>query len=266
MLRHSTLMKRHSLDPAPLGVHFGAVETRQPGGAAPLYGRAVPARLPLFPLGSVLLPGLLLPLHVFEERYRQLVQDLRVLPEAERRFGVVAIRQGREVGSEGVRDLTALHAVGTVARVRGIRAYDDGRFGLVAVGAERFRLTGLTQGRPYLTGKVEWLPDEPGPPGETALHATAVRLAFQRYLDALGTATGDGVEPPDLPNDALRLSYAVAAAVVVDLDDRQRLLAAPDVVRRLNAELALLRREAALLRALNATPAPELARGPASPN
>jgi Lon protease-like protein len=226
----------------------------------------VPSRLPLFPLGSVLLPGLVLPLHVFEERYRLLVRELLGLPEDERRFGVVAIRQGREVGTDGVRDLAAVHEVGCVARVRRIQAYDDGRFALVATGGERFRLTGLADGRPYLTGQVEWLPDAPGPADETALHDRAVRLAYRGYVDALASSAGEAVEPPDLPADPVALSYGVAATVVVDLEERQRLLAAPDVVRRLRAELALLRRETTLLRALGATPAPELARTPVSPN
>lgn len=226
----------------------------------------MPTLLPLFPLGSVLLPGLALPLHVFEERYRQLVRDLLALPEPSRRFGVVAIRQGHEVGSGGVRDLSALHEVGCVARVRRIEAFDDGRFAVVSTGAERFRLRGLAGGAPYLVGEVDWLPDDQGPAEESALHARAVRAAFGDYLQALATASEEAVDPPDLPTDPLVLSYAVAATVVVDLEERQRLLAAPDVVRRLNAELALLRRETTLLTTLGAAPAPELARGPISPN
>lgn len=223
-------------------------------------------RLPLFPLGSVLLPGLLLPLHVFEPRYRQLVRDLLDLPEEQRRFGVVAIRQGREVGPDGVADATALHEVGCVARVQRIEPWEDGRYAVVAVGAERFRLTGLLEGAPYLIGQVEWLDDDDAPGGEATLHDRAVRAAFRGYLETLGAVGDDQVELPALPADPLALSYAIAAVVVVDLDERQRLLAAPDVVRRLNAELALLRRETTLLRRLGALPGPELARQPVSPN
>jgi Lon protease-like protein len=95
----------------------------------------VPVRLPLFPLGLVLVPGLLLPLHVFEHRYRVMVRDLLALPEEERRFGVVAIRTGREVGEDGV---TALHHVGCTAQVRRVDPHDDGRFDVVSSGGERF--------------------------------------------------------------------------------------------------------------------------------
>jgi Lon protease-like protein len=224
----------------------------------------VPERLPLFPLGLVLLPGLLLPLHVFEQRYRDLVRDLLELPEPARRFGVVAIREGREVGADGV---TALHEVGCVARLRRVTPHDDGRFDIVATGAERFRLTGLDDGAAYATGLVELLPDELGQPDEATLLDRAVRQGFRSYLAALAQARDeDDLEVGDLPQDSLVLSYAVAASVVVDLEDRQRLLAQPDGTARLRAELALLRRETTLLRTLTALPAPELARTPISPN
>ena len=225
----------------------------------------MPDRLPLFPLGMVLLPGLLLPLHVFEQRYRDLVNDLLAMPEQERRFGVVAIRSGREVGADGV---TALHEVGCVAQLRRVVPYDDGRFDLVSTGATRFRLTGLVEGAAaYPTGTVEWLPDELGAADEAALLDRAVRTAFSAYLAALAAARDeDEPQPLELPDSSLVLSYVVAASVVVDLEDRQRLLAEPDGVARLRAELALLRREVTLLRTLTSTPAPELARSPVHPN
>ena len=116
--------------------------------------------LPLFPLGAVLYPGMLLPLHIFEERYRQLVSDL--LDGAEpRRFGVIAIRKGRETGIDGV---SSLYEIGCTATVRRVERHDDGRFDIVTVGTQRFRLLGLDQTRPYLQGEVEMLADEPADP------------------------------------------------------------------------------------------------------
>ena len=107
--------------------------------------------MPIFPLGTVLYPGLLLPLHIFEERYRRLVRDLVSVPDdADRRFGVVAIREGREVGSDGVR---ALHGVGCTAELRQVEAYEDGRFDIVTVGTTRFRLISLDPSMPYLNGE-----------------------------------------------------------------------------------------------------------------
>lgn len=220
-------------------------------------------RLPLFPLGLVLFPGLVLPLHVFEERYRVLVRELLELPEERRRFGVVAIREGREVGADGVR---ALHGVGCVARLQRTQDYPDGRFDIVSHGAERFRLHGLDDSRPYLTGLVEVLPEEPGDRGEAAVLRRAVEACYTDYLAALADAGGEEVEPGALPADPTVVSYLVAATVVVDLAERQALLEVPDTSSRLRAELSLLRREATLLRTLGAVPAPELMRAPLSLN
>ena len=219
-------------------------------------------RLPLFPLGTVLFPGLVLPLHVFEERYRVLVRELLELPEDERRFGVVAIRTGREVGADGV---AALHDVGCVAHLRSVEAHEDGRFDLVTTGTARFRLTSVEPSPdPYLVGDVQVLADQAG--AEAPLLDRAVRAAFRDYLDALAGATGEPIEVPELPDDPLVLGYLVAATTALDLVERQRLLAEGDGSSRLRAELWLLRREATLLRHLSAVPAPELARTPAGPN
>jgi uncharacterized protein len=223
----------------------------------------VSARLPLFPLGAVLVPGLLLPLHVFEHRYRAMVRDLLELPEQDRVFGVVAIRTGREVGEDGA---TALHEIGCTARLRRVEPHDDGRFDLVSTGGERFRLRGVEHDRPYLTGVVDLLGDDLGAPEEAEVLAGAVGEAWGDHLRALAAATGEPPERPDLPADPRVVSHLVAASLRLDLEDRQALLAEPDAVARLQAELALLRREARLMRALRAVPAPELTRVPLSPN
>jgi Lon protease-like protein len=213
------------------------------------------SRLPLFPLGTVLFPGVLLPLHVFEERYRRLVRDLLVAPHEERAFGVVAIREGREVGADGVR---ALHPVGCVARLARAEPYPDGRFDIVTTGAQRFRLEALDDSRAYLQGEVTLLDDPDG--AEVHRLAAEVERAWADYREALGSS---GDESPD---GARALSYLVAAGTVLDLGEKQRLLEAGDTAGRLRAELALLRRESALLDLLPSLPAVELTRVPASPN
>src|SRR5205814_1492580 len=111
---------------------------------------------------TVLVPGLVLPLHVVEPRYRVLVKALLELPEdAERQFGVIAIRSGRRVGADGVR---ALHAVGCTAELREVTPYADGRYDLVTVGETRFRLRALDEGAgtPYHTGFVDFIPERDG--------------------------------------------------------------------------------------------------------
>lgn len=247
----------------PSGATAGPLPGRRAGQVRRTYPAQVPVRLPLFPLGLVLVPGLLLPLHVFEHRYRQLVRDLLELPEDERVFGVVAIRTGREVGEDGV---TALHEVGCTARLRRVEPHDDGRFGLISTGGERFRLRGVEHDRPYLTGVVDLLGDELGPAEEAEVLARTVADAYRDHLRALAAAGGEPAERPDLPADPRVLSHLITAALRLDLEDQQALLAEPDAVARLRAELALLRREARLMRMLRAVPAPELTRVPLSPN
>jgi uncharacterized protein len=218
-------------------------------------------KLPLFPLGTVLYPGLLLPLHIFEDRYRQLVRDLVEGPEP-RRFGVIAIREGRETDMDDV----SLHEIGCTATLRRISERDDGRFDLVTVGTDRFRLITLDRSRPYLQAEVEFLPEDTGDRAAADAAAQAVQQAFRAYIDALNARGATQVSIPDLPAEPVALSYLVAASVIADLPDRQVLLAEPDALRRLTAERALLSRETSMLRSLTSTPAPEFRHAPYSPN
>jgi uncharacterized protein len=220
------------------------------------------SRLPLFPLGSVLFPGLVLPLHIFEPRYRQLVTDLLASPEP-RQFGVIAIRRGRETGVGGV---SALYGTGCTAVLRQVERLEDGRFDLVAVGGQRFRLGELADPAPYLSGEVELLPDEVGDDAEAALAVQAVQRLFLSYLGLLAERGGVRVTVPELPDEPVLLSHLVAAAVVVDLPDKQRLLEEPDARRRLAAERVLLAREIRMTKSLTTTPAPDLRYAPYSQN
>jgi Lon protease-like protein len=214
--------------------------------------------LPLFPLGAVLLPGFDLPLQVFEQRYRTLVEDLIALPaEQPRRFGVIAIRQGHEVGPDAARDL---HAVGCVAEVSEITAFPDGRYLLESTGLIRFRVRSVDrEAAPYLVASVELLPEPAGP--DAAELAAAVLTGFDGYADVLTEIGVEVREPRSLPSDPVALSYAVAGSMVLDVSDRQRLLECDDAAHRLAAERILLRRETALIDALGSVPADDLLRG-----
>lgn len=218
--------------------------------------------LPLFPLGTVLYPGLVLPLHIFEERYQELVQDLLAGPEP-RQFGVIAIREGRETGIAGVR---ALHEIGCTATLRQVDEQEDGRYNLVTVGTDRFRLLRLDDSRAYLQAEVDLLADEAGDEAAAGLAVTAVQEAFLAYLEVLAQRGATRVNVPELPDEPVLLSYVVAASVVVDLHDKQALLAEPDALRRLTAERTLLLKETTLLRALTSMPAADLRNTPYSPN
>ena len=218
--------------------------------------------LPLFPLGTVLYPGLLLPLNIFEERYRELVRDLLDGPEP-RRFGVIAIRRGRETGVDGI---SALYQIGCTATLREVAEQEDGRYLLVTVGTQRFRLASLDHSRPYLQGEVDLLEEEVGDEAAAGLAVHAVQRGFHGYVEALASRESVEVSVPELPDEPLLLSYLVAASMILDLSVRQDLLAEPDAERRLGAERALLARETTMLRSLTATPAPDLRNTPYSPN
>ena len=232
-------------------------------------------RLPVFPLGTVLFPGLVLPLHIFEERYRALVRDLVASPEdGPHEFGVVTLRRGTEALTTDTEDGPAadpppiqaddLYPVGCTAELRQVSELPDGRFDIMTVGRRRFTLLDVKQGdEPYLTADVDWLPDES--PDETAeLLAPRALAAFRAYLELLRP---DSEVLDAVPGDATVLSHLIAATAQLTTDERQLLLAAPDTATRLRTELKLLNRESGLLAKVRAVPVPlsDLAR-PASPN
>ncbi len=226
----------------------------------------------MFPLGTVLFPGLVLPLHIFEERYRDLVRHLVGLPEgAPREFGVVAIRAGWEVAPTGPPGRSGLaggevtlHEVGCTAELRQVTELAEGGFDIVTVGRRRFRVVDVDDAaEPYLTAEVEWLPEPAGADEVADALAARVIAVFRHYL---GLIRPDQEEISEqLPEDPTVLSHLVAATAALTVADRQQLLAIDDTPGRLRAELRLLNRETALLRQVRAVPVPlsELAGLPA---
>ncbi|MFE9749098.1 LON peptidase substrate-binding domain-containing protein [Saccharothrix saharensis] len=210
--------------------------------------------LPLFPLGTVLLPGASLPLHVFEPRYRQLTVDLVTGAVPEKTFGVVSIKQGWEVGAENVE---ALSDVGCTAVLQEARRLPDGRFDLTTKGGRRFRLLEVDEeSAPYLVATVQWLPDTAAPPEVEAvlpLLAESARAAHGRYRQAAYQSVG---RPPGPDTGVAELAYALAGDCLLTLEDRQRLLEETSPARRLRMVRKVLHREAGILDALSAVPAP----------
>lgn len=213
--------------------------------------------MPLFGLNVPLVPGLVLPLHIFEPRYRELVATLLAEPDEERReFGIVAVREGHDPAGEG---MPALYAVGTSVLLRQAERLDDGRYDIVTTGHRRFRVLSVDTSRPLLRGEVEWLEDV-NEPTDAAL-VPRVTAAFRAYRAALSGQVADAasVEPDDdLPTDPTVLSYLVTAAMIVPVAQRQELVAAPTTHARLTEALHLLRREAGLISTLGCVPAIDL--------
>jgi hypothetical protein len=206
--------------------------------------------LPLFPLGTVLLPGARLPLQIFEPRYVAMLRDLLDRSEDERCFGVVAIRRGHEVGEDAATDL---YAVGCEARIDALAATSSAtgpRYPLVATGTRRFSLDGVDTlaGTPYLTAQVTWLAEPGVDDPETAGLVARVTEAHAAYRAALGAAPSAVSAPPR------ELPYRIVDETILELADRQRVLEAPDLPSRLRAVLAILHRESALIGAFHALP------------
>src|SRR5439155_1188476 len=124
----------------------------------------------------------------------------------------------------------------------------------------------LDQSRPYLQGEVELLADDVIDPAAAVPAVRAVQAAFRGYLDVLAESGGATVRVTDLPDEPRLLSFVVAATIVIDLPERQALLAESDTVRRLRAQRALLSRETAMLRSTTSRPAPDLRYTPYNPN
>lgn len=218
--------------------------------------------VPLFPLSTVVFPGSVTPLHVFEERYRRLVRDLRgIRSPAERVFGVVAIREGYEVGDHGMQ---TLHRVGTLVQLTGVEEYDDGRFDIETTARQRMIVVQTETSGPYLRGEVELIEDadEPG----TGVEAARTLTVFEDYRRVLSGLRGGPVLDGALPTDPAYLSYSLAASCPLTLPQRQALLQAETTRERLGMLRRTLTEELRAMRVIPSLPATEVARTRWSPN
>ena len=236
--------------------------------------------LPLFPLTTALVPGLVLPLHIFEPRYRMMVEELLDKPEDEREFGIVAFRESHTLtpkqSSPGVGPddpspsdpLAAdaeLYPVGVSAVIRQAERRDDGRYDIVTIGSRRFRLDNVDRSAPLVRASVTFLP-EPEVDSDDPRVMSAVQSAmqaFDKYRSILGGRLNEADDDSDadddqVPTDPAVLSYLITAALVVDGSTRQELLATPDAVSRLRLGTRILSSESALISAFGAIPALDL--------
>ena len=189
--------------------------------------------LPMFPLGTVLLPSMVLPLHIFEPRYRALV---RHCVDEEEDFGVVLIERGSEVGGGDAR-----FDVGCVARILEAGELPGGHIALATVGERRIRVTSWLPDDPYPQAEVEDWPDPPPQEGDAA-GRDAVLAELRRVL-ALAAEVGEAVPSAaaiEVAEDVTVASYQLAALTPVGPLDRLALLAAPSVAARLERVAALL--------------------------
>lgn len=195
--------------------------------------------LPLFPLGVVLFPGMTLPLHIFEPRYREMIN--RCLDE-KLPFGVVLLRAGQEVG-----ETATPHTIGTAARIVRVDRKPDGRMDIVVVGTKRFRIEELNYDRAYLTGEVSHYPVLDGDTRLAVEQAQRIRPKILRYVDLMTKATGIQLQLEQLPEEPTTLAFLTAIALQVNTADKQRMLNQAGVPQILDMGNYLLARELQLL-------------------
>lgn len=195
--------------------------------------------LPIFPLNTVLFPGMALPLRIFEPRYQQMLADCL---EEDQIFGVVLIKKGEEMGGPA-----APHEIGTVARILSVEKKEPDLTHITTVGTERFWLRRLMPPDPYLIGEVEPYPlallDEPEIDG-LAKQATTL---LKTYLNLLSRASGADIKLQRPPSEPKAIAYLIAMILQVTLTEKQRLLTIPDLPALFREEFAVLRDEGKLL-------------------
>ena len=195
--------------------------------------------LPLFPLNVVLFPGTEIPLHIFEPRYRLMVNECN---EQERPFGIVLARPESEPLHEEP------YPVGTMAEIEALDRMDDGRINLLARGSQRFRILSQHRNKPYLSGIVEVYHDDTE--AEATLNQSAHQAGslFRSYLEALLEVAGRGELEFVLPADAEELSHFIAHLIDAQDEQKQHMLELTSTRQRLDEEIAILRREVPFMR------------------
>lgn len=196
--------------------------------------------LPLFPLNVVLFPGADLPLHIFEPRYRLMINECY---DQARPFGIVLARPESEPLHEQP------YSVGTMAEIEALDRMEDGRMNLIAKGGQRFRILSQHREKPYLSGLVEVYSDVSG---ETDLALDAVahqaRHLFSTYLEALLSLVERSELEFTLPGNAEELSHFIAHLIDIQDEQKQHMLELTSTRKRLEEEIHILRREIPFMR------------------
>ncbi len=193
--------------------------------------------IPLFPLNVVLFPGMALPLHIFEDRYRRMIADCL---EGNRQIGVILAKP--EPGG-----ISTAYSIGTSALITHVDERDDGTMDVLTAGLDRFRVLHLLHTEPYLVGRIEWFPLERTGAPEVARLATKLKAPFVRYLRLVSEVLGTTIQIESAPRDSTDLAYLMAIALQVSMEEKQELLSIPSLPALLRREGLILSREEILL-------------------
>ncbi len=188
--------------------------------------------LPLFPLNVVLFPGMVLPLHIFEDRYKAMIGDCI---DRDAPFGVVLIKEGPEVGGPA-----EPFAIGTSARITTVDRLEDGRLNLLTMGELRFETASVSQQVPHMVGQVRYLEEQPGEDQPELM--SEVGEQYTTFLRNLSSLSGGWTANADIPQDAITLAYGVASTLDLPRPMRQEILEFATATQRLERLLPLLKR------------------------
>ena len=200
---------------------------------------AAAIEIPLFPLNVVLFPGMVLPLHIFEPRYRQMITECSQMNKP---FGVVLAQP------TGVPMQEVPYPIGTMAEIRDLDRLEDGRFTLIALGTQRFRILSQHREKPYLSGFVEVYKDIEEPTEEVARYAKQAHALFYNYLELLLEAIDQHELQTALPEVPEDLSYFIAYFLDIVDEQKQQFLEMTSTLLRLQEEITILRREVPFVR------------------
>lgn len=207
--------------------------------------------IPIFPLNTVLLPGQVMPLHIFENRYRALMSDLLALPEVERRFGIISIKKGSEVKE----DLPVLADVGTIAVLRKSTTNEDGTFEILVIGGQRFDLLSVSKEKaPYLMADIKVRKET-----ETDFDTASLTLAKEKCDEFMMMFDADNDNASQkLPDTPSSLSFLLTSLLPINNLEKQGLLEIDDANVRLKNVLKIINRETILMQEIPSVPAPFL--------
>ncbi len=204
------------------------------------------SHIPLFPLNVVLFPGMMLPLHIFEERYKSMVRECLAVNQS---FGVV-LAKNRRAQAPNVAGLTCddIYNVGTTARITAVENLKDDRMNLVAIGQDRFIVKGIQPSEDdFLIGRVDLFPMQDDDPEKIENLFKKLRPIVKRYLNHLGAAAGEDLSNAILPTDPTALAFLAGAALQGPLPDKQELLSAKSLTTLIVKTLNIIDREDQIL-------------------
>ncbi|MGB5845847.1 MAG: LON peptidase substrate-binding domain-containing protein [Anaerolineales bacterium] len=199
--------------------------------------------LPLFPLNTVLFPGMPLPLHIFEARYKQMIGECL---EADRLFGVVLIRHG----SEALGPLAEPHTIGCTARIMEVQPLEEGRMHITIIGERRFRILSLKYELPYLVGEVELHPLPVDDSDKLLPVAEQLTPKVRQYIKLLNQIEAVDLDPDNLPQDPLMLGHLAPVLLQMPPGEKQNLLKSESAFELLDSTNQVYTREIAFLRAI----------------